>query len=636
MKKISLLVCFLVCVTSAFSQFTRVPAGGSPTSLSYFRGAVSGDSGIVVADFVDTAHANLNSNIRLTAGIMIKVANIVYIRNATVNRWLQFGTVTGATNGLSLSGTNIQLGHNPMSQNDTLFTTNSNFKFVIAPIPNPSTASGIVINLAEQGSNTGKAIIDMVVESFTDYGIRTRLLDPGFVRGVVVENSNTPTLSSQAGINYNNTASGFQSSNVYGGQFFQMYLGVKNNPFADSSLMIRTGGSSGIQFTADNSGYFWFKGGVNNLNGVYGGFAGLGPYLGNWGVGTMTPDSAITVALGLWGKRGVRFNHLPSALNDTSNYLPIAYKKSDSSLAYMSSWPVGSGGGGTGVTNVATGIGVTGGPITTTGTISLDTSYAATKGTTQVWNGHKIFTATTTDFKPGTDATNTVQYWNANGDIIYSAGTYPGFPSYYAAWAGSAAASPTGSNFFVFSNGPQTVFNGGNSLAFRTADAVSPGSALSINSGGQIGFSNDSPDAGFILALGTAGSVTGSWEAAGSTAGTIKFVVPANFTPYTMNWPTSSGTAGQYLKSGGGGVTAMTFDNPLFAGSFSGVGAATTVFTVTIGTTMANTTYKVNVTPTAALSAAIFYVTNKTTTTFDVTYLAGLSGAVTFDWSVFP
>lgn len=75
---------------------------------------------------------------------------------------------------------------------------------------------------------------------------------------------------------------------------------------------------------------------------------------------------------------------------------------------------------------------------------------------------------------------------------------------------------------------------------------------------------------------------------------------------------------------------------PTAAGSFSGVGTATTTFTVTIGATMANTTYKVNATPTNLLSAAVFYVNNKTTTTFDVVYLAGLTGTVTFDWSVFP
>lgn len=72
------------------------------------------------------------------------------------------------------------------------------------------------------------------------------------------------------------------------------------------------------------------------------------------------------------------------------------------------------------------------------------------------------------------------------------------------------------------------------------------------------------------------------------------------------------------------------------SGSHSQVGAATTTFTVTIGDTMANTTYKVNVTPTNALSSALFYVTNKTTTTFDVMYLAGLTGSVTFDWILVP
>lgn len=71
------------------------------------------------------------------------------------------------------------------------------------------------------------------------------------------------------------------------------------------------------------------------------------------------------------------------------------------------------------------------------------------------------------------------------------------------------------------------------------------------------------------------------------------------------------------------------------AGSYSGIGTATTTFTITIGTIMPNTTYKVNVTPTSMLAAAVFYVTNKTTTTFDVMYLTELTGTVAFDWSVF-
>jgi hypothetical protein len=71
------------------------------------------------------------------------------------------------------------------------------------------------------------------------------------------------------------------------------------------------------------------------------------------------------------------------------------------------------------------------------------------------------------------------------------------------------------------------------------------------------------------------------------------------------------------------------------AGSFSQVGSATTTFTVTIGTVQDNSTYKVNITPTSALSAALLYVTNKTTSSFDVVYLVGLTGTVTFDWAIF-
>lgn len=83
-----------------------------------------------------------------------------------------------------------------------------------------------------------------------------------------------------------------------------------------------------------------------------------------------------------------------------------------------------------------------------------------------------------------------------------------------------------------------------------------------------------------------------------------------------------------------GTVIKTDWPSETISNSFSQVGSSTTTFTVTIGSTLANNTYRVNVTPTAALSAAPFYVTNKTTTTFDVTYLSGLTGTVTFDWSL--
>lgn len=104
----------------------------------------------------------------------------------------------------------------------------------------------------------------------------------------------------------------------------------------------------------------------------------------------------------------------------------------------------------------------------------------------------------------------------------------------------------------------------------------------------------------------------------------------------TINFPALSGTGTQLASLNAVGQLVRSTSSAPISGSFSGVGTATTTFTVTIGQTMANSTYKVNVTPTAALSAALFYVTNKTTTTFDVVYLAGLTGTVTFDYSLFP
>lgn len=78
-------------------------------------------------------------------------------------------------------------------------------------------------------------------------------------------------------------------------------------------------------------------------------------------------------------------------------------------------------------------------------------------------------------------------------------------------------------------------------------------------------------------------------------------------------------------------------DQPLFTGgSYSGTGTATLTFTVTIGFTMSNPTYKVQITPTTALAAVLLYVTNKTATSFDVTFISALTGTVGFDYLITP
>lgn len=88
------------------------------------------------------------------------------------------------------------------------------------------------------------------------------------------------------------------------------------------------------------------------------------------------------------------------------------------------------------------------------------------------------------------------------------------------------------------------------------------------------------------------------------------------------------GTSGAFATYGGVGS--------VIAGTKTATGTATTTFTVTIGVTMSDAAYKVATNGSNALSSAVHYVNNKTTTTFDVVYLAGLTGSVAFDWIVTP
>lgn len=68
------------------------------------------------------------------------------------------------------------------------------------------------------------------------------------------------------------------------------------------------------------------------------------------------------------------------------------------------------------------------------------------------------------------------------------------------------------------------------------------------------------------------------------------------------------------------------------SGSYSFAAVVQAVFTVTIGSTQTSTNYKVLLNPTSFTATVASYVTNKTLTTFDVTYIVPLTGAVSFDW----
>jgi hypothetical protein len=80
---------------------------------------------------------------------------------------------------------------------------------------------------------------------------------------------------------------------------------------------------------------------------------------------------------------------------------------------------------------------------------------------------------------------------------------------------------------------------------------------LSIYTGG--GLSAQFSDTKGIFTLGVSGSTAGVLKIAGSTSGTVSIQGAAGAGTYNFNLPTSAGTSGQPLLSGGGGASSMAF-----------------------------------------------------------------------------
>lgn len=160
-------------------------------------------------------------------------------------------------------------------------------------------------------------------------------------------------------------------------------------------------------------------------------------------------------------------------------------------------------------------------------------------------------------------------------------------------------------------------------IFFGTSNAT----AFNINSSNKVFIGGGGTTSGTAYLHLAAGTATASTAPLKLTSGTNLTTTEAGAVEY-------DGTHLYYSAVNSG--PRYTLDRQAIGGSVSTTGTATTTFTVTIGATQANSTYKVTATPSNVLSAAVFYINNKTTTTFDVVYLAGLTGAVAFDWILTP
>jgi hypothetical protein len=93
------------------------------------------------------------------------------------------------------------------------------------------------------------------------------------------------------------------------------------------------------------------------------------------------------------------------------------------------------------------------------------------------------------------------------------------------------------------------------------------------------------------ISTGTAGSVLGTLALSGNTSGTITVAPQAAAGTYNFNLPTSAGSSGQPLLSGGGGASAMTFGTlGIGAGGTNCTSASITCFNNITGYTASGAT----------------------------------------------
>ena len=117
MKKLFLLLSFLLAYYLSFAQYPVSQALGAPKTLVMNKGGFSADSALIVPSFPDTNYANLSPYVKYYPGNIIRAGNQLYFRNATATAWIilaQTGTAVGSVQSIS-QGYGIEATPNPIT-----------------------------------------------------------------------------------------------------------------------------------------------------------------------------------------------------------------------------------------------------------------------------------------------------------------------------------------------------------------------------------------------------------------------------------------------------------------------------------------------------------------------------------------
>lgn len=131
---------------------------------------------------------------------------------------------------------------------------------------------------------------------------------------------------------------------------------------------------------------------------------------------------------------------------------------------------------------------------------------------------------------------------------------------------GTVTLPVTTGNFACFADTTGTLQDCGGSLT----SPASPSTSVQFNAAGVFGGSANLTWVSPALSIGATSSATGQLKLVGFTSGTVTIQSQAAAGTYNFNLPTSAGTSGQPLLSGGGGAAAQTYGTLSVSGGGTG------------------------------------------------------------------
>jgi len=215
--------------------------------------------------------------------------------------------------------------------------------------------------------------------------------------------------------------------------------------------------------------------------------------------------------------------------------------------------------------------------------------------------------------------------FNGLGDVRYlqlTGGTMTGSTVGIANAQGIATSSLVSPSLYPLQVGDgvadkRALFYGTNVVQAKFSYPGSSGMGMGSNSSGVLIFSNDANT--------NVASISQSGK--GTFAGNLSATLPAY----------SSGTYLPVVYNSTNGRFETTISaSPPIHGNYTNTLTGATVITVTIGSTMGNSSYYTSITPRDLVTAVNYYISAQTTTTFAVTFVSALTGSVSFDWNVTP